>query len=44
MTETTHADRTDSCEEKLRLLEAAWKCRDLAIQPEFRSCPLRRQL
>lgn len=28
MTESTYADRTDSFEEKLRLLEAAWKRRD----------------
>lgn len=28
MPETTHADRTDSFEEKLRLIEAAWKRRD----------------
>jgi hypothetical protein len=28
MTESTYADRTDSFEEKLRLIEAAWKRRD----------------
>lgn len=31
MTETTYAHRTDSFEEKLRLLEAAWKRRDFRL-------------
>ncbi len=31
MPETTHAERTDSFEEKLRLLEAAWRRRDFRV-------------
>ena len=31
MTETTYADRTDSFEEKLKLIDAAWKNKDYRL-------------